>query len=639
MSLLLLAALPGRAAAAPGPAVSVGVAACSRGGGWGVTSTGTVSAFGAAPAEGQIGTLRLHQPVVGIAPTPDCAGYWLVASDGGIFSFGDATFHGSTGAMRLNKPIVGMTPTPDGGGYWLVASDGGIFSFGDATFHGSAVGGSASAVAGIASTGDGGYLIVTVGGAVSTYAPAPAGPAPDPAPSAVPDAATPAAAGQYVTRTGSQLTLNGAPFRFAGTNMYWLALDDNTPTVSYPTDFEIDDAMQTASTMGETVVRAWADTVGCAQCIEPSLGSWNPSAMQSLDYAVASARRHGIRLVLTLVDNWSYFNGGKNTYTGWAGTSERAFFTDPAVIADYEAFIDHVVSHVDPYTNTAYNHDPTIMGWETGNEVWCQTCGGGSAQAQAEASWTGQIAAHLKSVAPRQLVVDGLGVQSSCTSGCLNAAALSEPGVDVVDDHFYPMNVERLDADAAQANAASRAYLVGEYDWDNHDGGDPLAAFLVAVESSSAAGDLPWVLIPHDSLGGFQDHNDGFQFMLEDSSTDMVTRVGELRHHASTMASVPLPAPGQVAAPSVLQAVRSGGSVSLVWRGSAGAMTYSVERWTGSGWTAVASGLTDPINTGATPVGWTDWTPGTGTPQYRIAAVNLAGVTGPWSAPIYATSG
>ena len=39
-------------------------------------------------------------------------GYWLVAADGGVFSFGDAHFHGSAGGLRLHQPIVGMAPTP-----------------------------------------------------------------------------------------------------------------------------------------------------------------------------------------------------------------------------------------------------------------------------------------------------------------------------------------------------------------------------------------------------------------------------------------------------------------------------------------------------------------------------------------------
>jgi hypothetical protein len=60
-----------------------------------------------------------------------------VASDGGIFTYGDAGFYGSAGSIKLNQPIVGMAATPNGGGYWLVASDGGIFNYGNAGFHGS----------------------------------------------------------------------------------------------------------------------------------------------------------------------------------------------------------------------------------------------------------------------------------------------------------------------------------------------------------------------------------------------------------------------------------------------------------------------------------------------------------------------
>ncbi len=119
----------------------VGMAPTPDGGGyWLVASDGGIFTFGDAQFHGSTGNLRLNQPVVGMAPTPDGGGYWLVASDGGIFTFGDAQFHGSTGGMRLNQPVVGMAPTPDGGGYWLVASDGGIFTFGDAQFYGSAAG-------------------------------------------------------------------------------------------------------------------------------------------------------------------------------------------------------------------------------------------------------------------------------------------------------------------------------------------------------------------------------------------------------------------------------------------------------------------------------------------------------------------
>ncbi len=74
----------------------------------------------------------LNAPIVGIAATPDGAGYWVVAADGGVFTFGDARFFGSLGNVSLNAPIVGIAATPDGAGYWLVAADGGVFTFGDA---------------------------------------------------------------------------------------------------------------------------------------------------------------------------------------------------------------------------------------------------------------------------------------------------------------------------------------------------------------------------------------------------------------------------------------------------------------------------------------------------------------------------
>ena len=120
---------------------------------------------------GSTGSIRLNQPIVGMASTPDGGGYWLVASDGGIFSFGDAQFYGSTGSIRLNQPIVGMASTPDGGGYWLVASDGGIFNFGDATFYGS-TGGSGNQVLGIivdpsAAT----YSLVYLNGSTQAFTP------------------------------------------------------------------------------------------------------------------------------------------------------------------------------------------------------------------------------------------------------------------------------------------------------------------------------------------------------------------------------------------------------------------------------------------------------------------------------------
>lgn len=192
---------------------SVSASAAVTGDLWLATANGEVYAFGQAPDLGDLGTLTLNKPIVGMAPTATGQGYWLVASDGGLFAFGDAGFYGSTGDwvlpapvtamaatptgqgywmvgtdgsvyafgdardlggvshLPLNSPINGIAATPSGNGYWLVAGDGGMFSFGDAGFHGSTGGTSLSAqINGVAATPSGnGYWLVGADGKVYPF--------------------------------------------------------------------------------------------------------------------------------------------------------------------------------------------------------------------------------------------------------------------------------------------------------------------------------------------------------------------------------------------------------------------------------------------------------------------------------------
>ena len=143
---------------------------------WQVASDGGIFTFGGAQFYGSTGSIKLNQPVVGMAATPDRRGYWLVASDGGIFAYGDAQFYGSTGSMVLNKPILGMIPTHDGGGYWLIARDGGVFAFGDAPFLGSTGGNAPPYPITAAAPGflSGGYWMVDSNGQVFNFGDAPA---------------------------------------------------------------------------------------------------------------------------------------------------------------------------------------------------------------------------------------------------------------------------------------------------------------------------------------------------------------------------------------------------------------------------------------------------------------------------------
>lgn len=141
----------------------------------------------------------------------------------------------------------------------------------------------------------------------------------------------------FVTRSEDTLMLSGKPFRFSGANIYWLGLLESSTGVSYPSHFEVDDALATASLMGATVVRAhtMGISVGCSLCMEPALNVFNQTAIQHVDYALLAARQHHIRLIIPLTDNWHYYHGGKHNFTDWRGiANEQGFYYDQRVISD-----------------------------------------------------------------------------------------------------------------------------------------------------------------------------------------------------------------------------------------------------------------------------------------------------------------
>jgi mannan endo-1,4-beta-mannosidase len=152
----------------------------------------------------------------------------------------------------------------------------------------------------------------------------------------------------FVQRTGTHLTVAGAPFRYSGPNIEWLGLEGYGPHdpagPRLPSHFEIDDAFATAAEMGAKVVRAqtMGDTVGCPSCIEPEQGKFNDAAFASSDYALATAHKYGMRLIIPLVgDCATCAGGGLGQYIAWnRKQSFQDFFTDPAIIAAYEAHID-----------------------------------------------------------------------------------------------------------------------------------------------------------------------------------------------------------------------------------------------------------------------------------------------------------
>ena len=372
-------------------------------------------------------------------------------------------------------------------------------------------------------------------------------------------AASEPAAGSFVKRQGNQLMLGSKVFRFAGANMPWLGLDidikDQSGNPTYPTHFRIDNALDAAKSMNATVVRSHTlgVSVGCAKCLEPTLGQFNDAAFEPIDYAIAAAGKKGLRLIIPLTDQWGFYHGGETTFTQWRGKQKADFYTDANIIADFKLYLNHLLNHVNQYTGLALKDDPTILAWETGNEIW-----------DAKPAWTQEIAAHLKhQLNAKQLVADGM----ACTGCDVQKMAIDKPDVDMVGLHFYPFpdNTGPLDyvaaANTMKANAAlarqnNKVFFVGEFDWTGNrswTANKPLLAnFLLSIEGNSdIAGDLYWTLMPHKEDGSPEMTGERFTIHYPGDNADMQEAVKTLSSHAGKFsASVPNPTPTPTPTPT-----------------------------------------------------------------------------------------
>lgn len=422
----------------------------------------------------------------------------------------------------------------------------------------------------------------------------------------------------FVTRSGTQLMLNEHPFRFAGANMHWLALDDST---NYPSQFRVNDGLDAAKEMGATVVRSHSlgISTGCSNCIEPTLGVFNATAFEHVDYALKAARDRGIRLIIPLTDNWHYPTGGKHNFTDWRHISdENQFYSNPQVIADFEAYIRTLLNHVNSYTGIAYKDDPTIMAWETGNEL------------DPPIRWTETISTYIKSIDSNHLVVDG-------RSG-VDPRVASVANVDIVSHHYYPMSISHLENDAHAAKVAGKAFIVGEFDWNNANGGDTLHSFLAAIEANAAiAGDTFWELWSHEDEYGYVSNGVQYTLHYPGDTVAMRTSVRQLRTHAYEMRHAPVPADSTPGVPMIDVVIRGSSSDVLVWRGTALGASYTIERST-SGADGPWKVICDTCATD-TSTPWVDTTTPAGVLWYRVTAYNLTGVAGRPSSPYQAGSG
>ncbi|PNX89591.1 mannan endo-1,4-beta-mannosidase, partial [Trifolium pratense] len=138
-----------------------------------------------------------------------------------------------------------------------------------------------------------------------------------------------AADDEFIKTKGVQLMLNGSPYYANGFNAYWLMYFASDPSQRN----KVSSTFQEATNHGQNIARTWAFSDGGYKPLQYSPGSYNEEMFQGLDFVLAEARKYGMKVILSLVNNYENF-GGKKQYVEWARSqgqsinSEDDFFTN-----------------------------------------------------------------------------------------------------------------------------------------------------------------------------------------------------------------------------------------------------------------------------------------------------------------------
>lgn len=412
----------------------------------------------------------------------------------------------------------------------------------------------------------------------------------------------------FVTRDGNRLVDGTREFRFMGANMPGLVVPyDFTlrlpERMTLPTPWEIEDAMKTLAHMGMTVVRTWNLPMRGPQ--DPLLpwhyvlapGCFNEVAFVTMDHMLASANRHGVRVMICLTAGSGDYLGGIGTYAAWRGKRRAAFFTDPQLREDYKTTLRYVLNRVNTVTGIPYKDDRAILAWQFGNEI-----------SNAEPTWLTEMAAYMKALDPNHLVAETRHHPAF-------AEQLIDPNIDLLTRHYYTNYresgtnwVAAVQREVAQIKG-QRPFFVGEFGpyidgkvLTRENVQASLRAFLdTCIATEGVSGALLWSMYFHHERGGYYWHQiftypsvwsyhyPGFASADAQAEIEIMR---EMREAAFRIRGLPVP---PVAPPDPPVLLPFEGLALFSWRGAAGASGYDIERAPApeGPWTLLAEHVSD----------------------------------------------
>ncbi|KAK1319323.1 Mannan endo-1,4-beta-mannosidase 1 [Acorus calamus] len=244
---------------------------------------------------------------------------------------------------------------------------------------------------------------------------------------------------EFVRVSGNRFMLNGRSFYSNGFNAYWMmdmAADPNERD-------RVTEAFQQASSQGMYVVRTWAFADGGDEPLQISPGNYNENMFRALDFVVSEAKRFGVYVILSLVNNYDAY-GGRKQYVQWARdqgqylNGDDDFYRNELVRGFYKNHVRAVLTRVNTITGVAYKDEPAIFAWELMNEPRCQSdLSGNTLQ-----DWISVMASHVKSIDSNHMLEVGL---EGFYGESMQDRKQYNPGYEVGSDYITNNQVQGID--------------------------------------------------------------------------------------------------------------------------------------------------------------------------------------------------
>ncbi|XP_044491325.1 mannan endo-1,4-beta-mannosidase 4-like isoform X2 [Mangifera indica] len=349
---------------------------------------------------------------------------------------------------------------------------------------------------------------------------------------------------------GCHFVMNGKRLYLNGFNAYWMMFLAADPS----TRVKVTSTFQQASKYCMNIARIWAFSDGGATPLQSSPGSYNEDMFKGLDFVISEAKKYGVYLILSLVNNFEDY-GGRPQYVQWARERGQSlknddFYTNLVVKQYYKNHA--VLTRKNSFTGVMYKDDTTIFSWELMNEARCGSDPSGKKLQQ----WITEMSAYVKSIDNLHLLEIGLegfygeSVKSrkqynpnNVTVGTDFIANNQIPQIDFTTVHMYPEHwlkpnstdgaqqafVDRwIQAHTEDCNSVLKKPLIitefGKSDRlpgysiekrNNYLGHVYNAIFISAKAGGSFLGGIFWQLMTQ----GMENYADGYQVILEESPT------------------------------------------------------------------------------------------------------------------------